>query len=49
MYEADEKDKVVRLAQVPKPEAGAPMPVILATEDIVALVYYQSVPDYSDL
>lgn len=48
MYEVDDKDKVVKLSHVPEPEAGAPMPVVLAKEGTTVLAYYKSAPDYSD-
>jgi len=49
MYEIDDKDKVVQLKGVPRPEAGAPMPVVLATESVLFLVYYKGlVPNYDD-
>lgn len=37
MYEVDDKDKVVKLSHVPEPEAGAPMPVVLAKQGTTVL------------
>jgi len=39
MYSID-KDSVVALSEIPRPEAGAPSPVIFASEDVVAVAYY---------
>ena len=40
MYSVDQKDAVVPLSDVPRPDAGAPRPGILATEHFVAVAYY---------
>jgi hypothetical protein len=40
MYSIDEKDAVVPLSDVPRPDAGAPRPVISATEHFVAVAYF---------
>ena len=40
MYSVDEKDTIVSLSDIPRPDAGAPRPVILATEHFVAVAYY---------
>jgi hypothetical protein len=40
MYSVDEKDAVVAVGEIPRPDAGAPRPVILAAENILALAYY---------
>ena len=40
MYEVDEKDRVVPLESVPQSSVGAPLPLILADENRVALAYY---------
>jgi hypothetical protein len=40
MYSIDEKDAVVPLSNFPRPDAGAPRPVISATEHFVAVAYY---------
>jgi hypothetical protein len=40
MYSVDEKDSVVSLGDVPRPDVDAPKPVILAAENFVAVAYY---------
>ena len=45
MYEIDSRDVVVELTDAPKPDAGAPLPQLLATEDRLLLAYLVSVPD----
>ncbi len=40
MYTVDEKDTAVSLSDIPGPDAGAPRPVILATESFLAVAYY---------
>ena len=42
MYSVDELDAVVELTDVPWPEAGAPMPVVVATDNDLAIEYYAS-------
>lgn len=39
MYTVDELDVVVALSEIPKPEAGAPAPVVLANEQSLVLSY----------
>ena len=45
MYEVDRKDIVVELEQVPRSSAGAPIPIVLATEGDVFLAYYLDTSD----
>lgn len=40
MYEVDERDRVVALADVPQSSVGAPAPCVLADERRVVLAYY---------
>lgn len=40
MYSVDDKDQAISLGDIPRPDAGAPQPVILATEHFVAVAYY---------
>ena len=40
MYEVDERDQVVALADVPQSSVGAPSPCVLADERRVILAYY---------
>lgn len=40
MYSVDEKDAVVPVADIPRPDAGAPKPVLWASERLVAVAYY---------
>jgi hypothetical protein len=42
MYTIDELDNVVELTDVPPPEAGAPLPVVVATDHELAVEYYVS-------
>jgi hypothetical protein len=44
MYSVDEQDEVVPVNDVPRPDAGAPNPVISATERFVAVAYYAAGP-----
>lgn len=44
MYPVDDKDSAVPLSDIPRPDTGAPRPVILATERCVAIAYYASGP-----
>jgi len=45
MYEADSKDIVVELAEVPKPDIGAPTPTLVSDDCHLFLAYYLSEPD----
>lgn len=45
MYQVDGLDKVIELTQAPKPDIGAPIPVVLADEQTVVVAYYSSLPD----
>ena len=40
MYEVDDQDAVVQLAELPQPSAGAPEPVVLADEANAVVAYY---------
>jgi hypothetical protein len=40
MYSVDEKDTIVSVRDIPRPDAAAPRPVMLGTEDFVAVAYY---------
>lgn len=44
MYSVDENDTVKLLSSVPQPEAGAPVPVVLASEFRIFLAYVVSEP-----
>src|SRR5262245_23483995 len=45
MYPVDELDTVVALGHVPRPDVGAPLPVVLADEWRLLLAYIVSEPD----
>ena len=40
MYPIDERDVVVELNDVPKPRGGAPMPLVLADDDVILVLSY---------
>jgi hypothetical protein len=40
VYPIDERDKVFELPDVPKPCGGAPMPLVVADEDVLLLSYF---------
>ena len=40
MYPIDERDLVVELNDVPKPRGGAPMPLVLADDDVILVLSY---------
>jgi hypothetical protein len=40
MYEADERDRVLQVDDLPWPEGGAPGPLVFASEHTVWLAYY---------
>jgi hypothetical protein len=40
MYSIDAKDSVVALSEIPRPEAGAPSPVVYASDGTLAVAYY---------
>jgi hypothetical protein len=44
MYTVDRHDRVVELAEVPRPSVGAPLPVALADEGRLLLAYLLDVP-----
>jgi hypothetical protein len=46
MYEVDDQDVVVQLAELPLPSPGAPEPVVLADEASAVVAYYA--PDSID-
>jgi len=50
MYSVDNLDQVVKLDDVPRPEAGAPIPMVLADEDGLVLSYLlrQDTPNHFD-
>ena len=45
MYEVDEKDRVVELEEIPQSSVGAPLPLVIANEQCVALAYYMNSTD----
>jgi hypothetical protein len=45
MYSIDDKDSVIALSEIPSPEAGAPSPVVQASEESVAVAYYTTPAD----
>ena len=45
MYRVDHRDKVIALTGVPASSAGAPLPVVLASEWTLLLAYYTESPD----
>jgi hypothetical protein len=45
MYDADARDRVLPLDDVPQSSVGAPLPVVVADENALRLAYYASVPD----
>jgi hypothetical protein len=45
MYSVDEKDTVVELTHAPRPDAGAPLPIVLADDYRLLLAYLLSEPD----
>jgi hypothetical protein len=47
VYEVDDRDTVVELHDVPKPDVGAPLPHIVCSEGLVVLAYLVSEPDPS--
>jgi hypothetical protein len=47
MYEVDELDLVVELANAPKPDVGAPLPHLICAESRLVLAYLVSEPDPS--
>lgn len=50
MYEIDEKDRVRELTDLPRPDVGAPLPAVFASEDALHLVYLvaDAVPNWGD-
>ena len=45
MYQVDTQDAVVELVDVPAPDAGAPLPAVVAAEHELQLIYLASEPD----
>lgn len=45
MYQVDERDSVIELRDVPRPDAGAPSPAVVAAEHELDLIYITSEPD----
>jgi hypothetical protein len=50
MYDVDEKDRVVRLVDVPQSDFGAPMPLVFSDEGRIVLAYYgdESSPKWNE-
>jgi hypothetical protein len=40
MYHVDQRDRVVELADVPRSDVGAPLPIVVANEHSVTVAYY---------
>lgn len=40
MYEVDTRDKVIELHDLPRSSAGAPCPIVLASDHRLAVAYY---------
>jgi hypothetical protein len=45
LYIVDDLDKVKRLKDVPQSDIGAPLPIVIANEGYLGLLYYLSQPD----
>ena len=45
MYSVDDKDSVVALSEIPRPEAGAPSPIVYASDRSLAVAYYTTAGD----
>jgi hypothetical protein len=45
MYSVDDRDSVVALSDIPRPEAGAPSPVVYASDGSLAVAYYTTPGD----
>ena len=45
MYPVDEKDTVVEISDAPRPDVGAPLPLLLADDHRLLLAYLLSDPD----
>ena len=45
MYQVDERDIVVQLTDIPRPDVGAPLPAVVAAEHHLDLLYLVSEPD----
>jgi hypothetical protein len=45
VYNVDRKDTVFELSSPPRPDVGAPLPIVFATDYAVALAYIVSEPD----
>lgn len=45
MYEVDDRDSVIELRDVPKPDVGAPLPAVVAAEHQLELLYIVAEPD----
>jgi hypothetical protein len=45
MYPVDEKDTVVEIAEAPRPDVGAPLPLVVADDYRLLLAYLLSEPD----
>ena len=45
MYEVDDRDEVIELQDAPRPDVGAPLPIVVSDEQSVLLAYILSEPD----
>ncbi len=45
MYQVDGKDRVRELTDIPQSSVGAPIPVVIAGEQSLALVFYEEISD----
>jgi hypothetical protein len=45
MYQVDQRDSVVELHDVPRPDIGAPLPAVVASKHQLELIYRVSEPD----
>jgi hypothetical protein len=45
MYSVDDLDTVVEMTEIPAPNAGAPLPTVVADDDTVLLAYIVSTPN----
>jgi hypothetical protein len=48
MYSVDDRDRVLAVPQLPKPDVGAPCPVVVADQFTLVLAYYVSAPPPAD-
>ena len=45
LYNVDDRDRVKRLTDVPQSDIGAPLPIVIANEGYLGLLFYLSEPD----